>query len=297
MEVIAQTDRRWYEFLRASTDWDTVNFWTPTDWRVLRIQPGERWYFRLRNYPGNKLCGYGYFDRDLVMPAEEAWARFGRANGRANREEFMQSVGGFGRETGALIGCALLKDPVFFDEDELPDIPTRVFTPNTQKFKYWNDREHGSLLDYLQISDSPSNTASTFQLVAELPTERWLALAKDRSTQGRFRREVLRAYGNRCAITGETCTDALEPVHIQEYRTPASNHVQNGLALRKDLHALFHRGLLTITPDYVVRVSSQIPSNSEYRRLDGLKITLPARADQRASKEALAYHMANVFRP
>ena len=77
----------------------------------------------------------------------------------------------------------------------------------------------------------------------------------DREGQGAFRLRMLRAYDGQCAITGEHTAPVLDAAHIQPYLGPRSNHVQNGLLLTKEFHALFDEGYVAVTPDYEVRVS------------------------------------------
>ena len=58
--------------------------------------------------------------------------------------------------------------------------------------------------------------------------------------QGPFRLRMLDSHGRR-AISGERTGPVLDGAHIQPYLGPRSNHVQNGLLLTTDLHALFDR--------------------------------------------------------
>lgn len=90
--------------------------------------------------------------------------------------------------------------------------------------------------------------------------ERRLVFAEQtvREGQGAFRLRLLSAYGGRCAITGEHSEPVLDAAHIQPYRGPRSNHVQNGLVLTKEFHALFDRGHVSVTPDHKVRVSPRL---------------------------------------
>ena len=90
--------------------------------------------------------------------------------------------------------------------------------------------------------------------------ERVLHLAKtvQRVGQGAFRTRLLDAYGRRCAITGEHTAIVLDAAHIQPYLGPRSNHVQNGLLLTKEFHALFDAGYVTVTPEHRVRVSRRL---------------------------------------
>lgn len=77
--------------------------------------------------------------------------------------------------------------------------------------------------------------------------------------------------------------------------------MQNGLLLTKEFHALFDKGYVTVTPDYVVRVSKRLRdewnNGHRYYPFDGQPLReIPARPDERPSAAALAWHAAHVFR-
>jgi putative restriction endonuclease len=76
--------------------------------------------------------------------------------------------------------------------------------------------------------------------------------------------------------------------------------VSNGLLLRSDLHRLFDRGYLTVTPDHRVRVSpalrEEFDNGRSYYGLDGARIHLPPRREDRPDAELLAWHGEAVFR-
>ena len=68
--------------------------------------------------------------------------------------------------------------------------------------------------------------------------------------------------------------ELLQAAHIQDYINKESNHVQNGLLLRIDLHKLFDNGLLYIDDEYKVHISPLIESE-DYRKYEGQRIALP----------------------
>jgi putative restriction endonuclease len=74
-------------------------------------------------------------------------------------------------------------------------------------------------------------------------------LVQERPGQIKFRRTLKSVYGNKCCISDCTVAEALDGAHIDPYEGPRSNHQQNGLLLRRDLHALFDAGLLAIEPE------------------------------------------------
>jgi putative restriction endonuclease len=119
---------------------------------------------------------------------------------------------------------------------------------------------------------------------------------RDRAGQAVFRQKVLAAYGHRCCVTGESTLKVLDAAHIQPYVNRESNHVQNGLALRTDLHNLFDAGLLSIDDEYRLTISSRLKSKG-YAAYDGRKMSLPDKAAHWPSKEALGAHRMVVFRP
>lgn len=78
--------------------------------------------------------------------------------------------------------------------------------------------------------------------------ERTLASIVRRRGQPRFRKQLLKAYQGRCAVTGCTLEPILEAAHIHPYLGDETNVVSNGLLLRTDVHTLFDLGLLWIEP-------------------------------------------------
>jgi putative restriction endonuclease len=110
---------------------------------------------------------------------------------------------------------------------------------------------------------------------------------------------LLDAYGRRCAITGERTEPVLQAAHVQPYLGPRSNHVQNGILMAQEVHTLFDEGLISITPDYKVRVSGRIREKwSNGRRFydcDGKQLSLPGDASLQPSKAALEWHSKNRF--
>lgn len=116
----------------------------------------------------------------------------------------------------------------------------------------------------------------------------WVA---PRLGQGGFRIAVTEAYRRQCAVTTEHSLPVLEAAHIRPYADDGSHEVTNGLLLRSDIHRLFDRGYVTVTPDYRFRVSSRLRDEYQngkiYYALDGRQILLPERPEDRPSRDAL----------
>ena len=76
--------------------------------------------------------------------------------------------------------------------------------------------------------------------------------------QGTFRVSVTDAYGRACAVTGEHSLPVLEAAHIRDYARDGPHEVRNGILMRADLHRLFDKGYLTISPEHRLEVSSRL---------------------------------------
>ena len=125
-------------------------------------------------------------------------------------------------------------------------------------------------------------------------------LVSPRLGQGSFRVIVTDAYARRCAITNERTLPALDAAHIKPYSEGGPHSVNNGIFFRKDLHSLFDKGYLTITPAMRVEVSRRIKEEFEngrdYYRHHGNGINLPANSGNCPSPEFLEWHNANIYK-
>jgi putative restriction endonuclease len=83
------------------------------------------------------------------------------------------------------------------------------------------------------------------------------ALVKIRINQGFFRSTVLTSYENKCCITGISIPQLLVASHIIPWSIDKENRVNphNGLCLNALHDKAFDKGLITITPDYKLKVS------------------------------------------
>src|ERR1017187_9179854 len=112
-----------------------------------------------------------------------------------------------------------------------------------------------------------------------------------RRGQPDFRKRLLKVYGGRCAISGCDCEDALEAAHIRRYGGEDTNHIQNGLLLRCDLHTLFDIGKLGIDPDTYRIVVADALLETVYSRLKGKKLRLPVNLKHHPNTNVLREHL------
>jgi putative restriction endonuclease len=129
------------------------------------------------------------------------------------------------------------------------------------------------------------------------------ALIKIRVNQSFFRKSVLAAYNFQCCITGLEIIELLNASHIIPWSKDEANRVnpRNGLSLNAIHDRAFDRGLITITPEFKVKVSTLIGQKKTGKAVqdfllsyDGLEITKPERFAPDLA--FLEYHNVNVFR-
>lgn len=85
----------------------------------------------------------------------------------------------------------------------------------------------------------------------------------------------------------------------QPYSSGGTHAPSNGILLRRDLHTLFDRGYITVTPSHEIEVSSRIKeefhNGKEYYALHGQNMRLPEYGDRRPSADFLKWHNDNVY--
>lgn len=76
--------------------------------------------------------------------------------------------------------------------------------------------------------------------------------------------------------------------------------MNNGLLLRSDVHRLFDRGYVTVTPDHRFEVSPRLREDYEngrtYYGMHGMRIALPEQKEDLPDAERLRWHNENVYR-
>ena len=117
----------------------------------------------------------------------------------------------------------------------------------------------------------PTNSPFDLELSGSEP-DRVTRSIMQRRGQKNFRDKLLKAYGDRCAVTGDGPTDVLEAAHIEPYASSGLNHHTNGLLLRADIHTLFDLDLIRINPDNLQVETTAELNGSSYSVLAGTKL-------------------------
>jgi len=194
------------------------------------------------------------------------------------------------------IGCILLEQPFFLSESAWIDVPSD-WSHNVVRGKGYDlSREPGRTL-WMDIQAALSGMPPHPEVSdSEVPAARYgqPTLVLPRLGQGSFRVLVTDAYERRCTVTGERVLPALEAAHIKPYAAGGRHVIQNGLLLRRDLHALFDNGYVTITPQQRFEVSRRIKEEYEngrdYYKLRGQRIRPPIPSYPGPAPELLRWH-------
>lgn len=293
--IVAVTDRGWFDYLRIRPDLSEVNFWSPGAAPFKALQPGELFLFKL-HAPYNVIVGGGVFTYANTMPCSLAWQAFGPANGTASLTEMRARIIKYRRDTenrgDFVIRCRILTLPFFFEERDWLPVPAS-WSPNIVTFKTYStdDPEGASLWDAIQerIVQVPQ-----FAEIGDYSRYGTPTLIRPRLGQGTFRIVVTDAYDRRCTVTRERTLPALEAAHIRPFADGGSHSPTNGLLLRRDIHALFDSGYVTVTPGLKFEVSRRIKEEFEngrdYYALHGQTIKPPVALNWQPAAEGLRWH-------
>lgn len=139
--------------------------------------------------------------------------------------------------------------------------------------------------------------------VAEQIRER-VAFLSSRLLRDRvFRRVVLRAYDERCAITSLKLINGggraeVAAAHIRPVEKNGPDIVNNGLALSGTAHWMFDRGLISLSDDLQILISRNVNDLAGIKAFinkDG-RARLPTKAWQRPHPRFLAWHREHCFK-
>ena len=297
---VGVTDKGWFGRLSTAKP-DEVNFWKPSGGPdQSKLKRGEMFLFKL-HAPQNFIVGGGYFVQFSKLPVSLAWQAFGEKNGVGSFAEFLTRIrkyqkGDVGHDP--TIGNIVLTQPFWFERDRWIPAPSD-WPMSTVQGKGYDALEGRGFEIYAQVQErlgTPIETVGAAEAVARYGRTE----INYRLGQGGFQFLVTSAYRGRCAVTGESTLPVLQAAHIKPYSTEGPHALENGLLLRSDMHTLFDRGYLTVTPELRLEVSSKIKeqySNGKlYYSYHGTELrSLPADPKDRPAAEFLEWHNENVF--
>ena len=118
-----------------------------------------------------------------------------------------------------------------------------------------------------------------------------------------FRRIVLRAYDQRCAVSGLKLINGggraeVDAAHIRPVEASGPDIVNNGIALSGTAHWMFDRGLISLTDDLQILISRQVNDLDAVRAFvnqSGYAFS-PTRDSERPHPHFLSWHRENCFK-
>jgi putative restriction endonuclease len=299
---IAVTDNDWFRFLRAQPGVDEVNFWKPGGQQPFRaLSLGEPLLFKLHS-PENYIVGGGFFVHFDFYPYTFAWEAFQEKNGVATLDEMRRRIEHYRRapvDLNSRIGCILLRDPFFFPDDLWIPSPSEFGRSIVQGKNFETDSETGRRLWEEVTVRRAAVTPAVDLAAAPLPMFGDPRLYRPRLGQGTFRVLVTDSYQRRCAVTGEKALPVLDAAHIRPVAEGGQHRLDNGLLLRTDVHRLYDKGYVTVTPDghFLVsrRLKTDFDNGEPYMPFHDQKIWMPGDPVSQPDREALEWHAEEVF--
>jgi putative restriction endonuclease len=162
--------------------------------------------------------------------------------------------------------------------------------------------EHETLLprvDQPLSGFAEEQTPFTFDQERERLTLITSRLVRDRV----FRRVVLRAYDERCAVTGLKLINGggraeVAAAHIRPVATHGPDIVSNGIALSGTAHWMFDRGLISLSDDLDILVSRQANDPDGIRSFINRtgRAFAPMKLRERPHPPFLKWHRENCFK-
>lgn len=313
---VGVTDKAWADFLAQRPHLDEINFWRPSGRNFIALSPGDLFLFKTKK-PHDRVVGGAVFSGFAPVPLSEAWAAFREGNGRGTHQEVREAINGYRAKTkmplaeDPLIGCIMLRDPVFLPGEET-FAPPPNWPYSAVQGKGYEDitgHEHAGYFAPIaerileqrpsEILDEERNAvAATWEYSGPMfgearPTRR-------RMGQEAFKLALLDSYAGRCAVTHQDVRPVLEAAHIHPVAAGGLHRLDNGLLLRSDVHRLFDLGYLSVTPELKIRISPRLHEDfseaAEYDALNDRLLTLPEEEEEHPSRDALEWHFSTVFK-
>lgn len=171
-------------------------------------------------------------------------------------------------------------------------------------FNNWDTLPYESEKLLSKFENAPIEKLANISLI-DLPKEGKTReqIVKVRVNQSFFRSSILASYNYTCCITGIQQAEFLIAGHIKPWSLDEKNRLnpQNGIALNALHDKAFENGLLTITPEYKIKISSILskqkklkPIENYFLKYDNKEMILPSRF--LPDIEFLKYHNQERFK-
>jgi putative restriction endonuclease len=176
-------------------------------------------------------------------------------------------------------------------EDADPDSLPRVDTTPDDELRYWQPDFAGMAMPG-QMPFLPSADVA-----------RPLVLSSRAFRDRAFARQVKKAYGGRCAMSGLALRNGggrpeVEAAHILPVEERGPDTVRNGLALSGTVHWMFDRGLVSVDADHSLLIARDSVANEIADRLlvADRRLLLPTDPAQHPHQSYFAWHRRHRFK-
>ena len=119
--------------------------------------------------------------------------------------------------------------------------------------------------------------------------------------QSKFRKGVLKNFGNKCALSGISEPSLLTASHIipWSHKKDFRGDISNGICLYIEYDALFDKGFISFSNDLELIVTSEVSKLSQQlqdklKKVEGQKLSQPLKKP--FNNEYLDYHRKNIFK-
>ncbi len=166
----------------------------------------------------------------------------------------------------------------------------------------WEELAWQSELILAKYKNKPVEQSAEITLLNVPEGKEREATIKARVNQAFFRKTVLASYNQRCCITGITMPELLIAGHIMPWSHNVDNRVNpsNGLCLNALHDSAYDKGLISITPDFEIKLSDKLLNSFKkgetelfFSPYENKKISLPNKF--LPQKEFLDYHINTIF--
>jgi putative restriction endonuclease len=155
------------------------------------------------------------------------------------------------------------------------------------------------LIGYTPFQFDDEQVPFTYEQERERLTALTSRIVRDRV----FRRVVLKAYDERCAVTGLKLINGLgraevDAAHIRPVESNGPDIISNGVALSGTAHWMFDRGLITFTDDLEIRISRHVNDRDGAASLINRtgRLIGPRERRDRPHPAFLQWHRENCFK-
>jgi len=120
-------------------------------------------------------------------------------------------------------------------------------------------------------------------------------IMRRRRGQRQFRFEMMRRYGEVCAVSGEQPPQVLEAAHLYSYAAHGIHRSDGGLLMRRDFHSLFDSNFITIDPNsWRIVADPYLNSFNSYSNLDGRELVVPT--EVRPNSQLITEHFERTLK-